>query len=126
MGCHSVCSMRRLLSSLRILPLLSRLGGEVASLQLVILVPPVVVRLSGEAPTLPARMTRFCIIEVPCFGAQGIIPSTEPRKRRPGRGFHRGRASGQGTLGPRGGAGSRGTRQPGPKDPPDGRPRRPA
>src|SRR3546814_6735492 len=73
--CHSVSSRRRLLSSLRILPLLSRLGREVARLKLVILVPPVVVRLSGEAPTLSARMTRFCIIEVPCFGAQGIIPS---------------------------------------------------
>ena len=50
-------------------------GGlsEIARLRVVILVPPWVVRVSGVAPTLPARMTRFCMFEV-LLSAGGSSP----------------------------------------------------
>src|SRR3546814_10641591 len=86
---HSVSSSRRLLASRRILPLLSRFGREVARLKCVMRVPPWVVRASGVAPTLPARMTRFCMAGVPSNWVQGTVPSTDPRPRRTGRIIHR-------------------------------------
>src|SRR3546814_3520715 len=72
-----------------ILPALSRVRREVARRNWVILVPPWVVRVSGVAPTLPARMTRFCISRFLFLLRRGFVPSTEHRQRRPGRPLHR-------------------------------------
>ena len=115
MRCHSVSSIRRPLSSLTILPLLSRLGREVARLKWVILVPPWVVRASGVAPTLPARMTRFCMSRFLFWVPKGASLRLTPEKGGHGRCFHRSASAAQGNPDTRGGAGSRGTRQLGPK-----------
>src|SRR3546814_6698210 len=61
--CHSVSSIRRPLSSLTTLPLLSRLGRHVARLKWVILVPPWVERARSEEHT--SELSHYCANRLP-------------------------------------------------------------